>query len=159
MQDDQMQNDTSRNVEAVTVQAAEAKLDRLIKYVWQQEGDEVIAFEVHSAEDWGNFPIPDYSAPMSDEMVNLSKEVAEYYRPLIEKLVEASIITLNIIPQCAVHEVSYVMPEEKSYFNEGKILLFVDGAQVNSKDNTKLKKEYQNRLGKFVQPEYAQEEK
>jgi hypothetical protein len=87
---------------------------------------------------------------VGEEFVALSKEVASYYRPLVEKLVQARILTVNIVPQCAVYEVDVVLPQRKSYFNEGKILLFSGEEQVNGRDG-KLKCEFQNRLGKFVQ--------
>jgi hypothetical protein len=82
--------------------------------------------------------------------VALSKEVASYYKPWVEKLVEAKILTVNIVPQCAVYEVDVVLAERKAFFNEGKILLFVGEEQVNERDG-KLKSEFQNRLCKFVQ--------
>jgi hypothetical protein len=47
--------------------------------------------------------------------------------------------------------VDSVMPAHKSYFNEGKILLFGDAdEQINGRDG-KLKAEYKKRFGKFVQ--------
>jgi hypothetical protein len=64
-----------------------------------------------------------------------------------EKLVTAGILMVNTLPACAVFEVESVMPEKKSYFNEGKILLFAD-EQING--DGRLKAKYQKRLGKFV---------
>jgi hypothetical protein len=82
--------------------------------------------------------------------LSLSKEVASHYKPLIEKLVEARVLTVNNLSDCGVYEDSWVFDEQKSYFNEGKILLFIDEEQVSREDGT-LKDNYKKRLGKFVQ--------
>lgn len=87
----------------------------------------------------------------SDEFVALSKEVASHYQPIVELLVEAGIIMINVIPQCAVFEAETVMPAHKSYFNGGKILLFGDlDERINSEKNGKLKPEFKDQYGKFV---------
>jgi hypothetical protein len=75
--------------------------------------------------------------------------VGSHYKPLIEKLVEARVLTVNNLSDCGVYEVSWVFDERKSYFNEGKILLFIDEEQVNG-EGGELKDNYQKRLGKFV---------
>jgi hypothetical protein len=87
----------------------------------------------------------------SDEFVALSKEVASHYRPLVEKLVEAGIIMINTIPNCAVFQADVVMKLHKSYFNEGKILLFGDADEaVNTGENAKLHPKFKGKYGKFV---------
>ncbi len=53
-------------------------------------------------------------AEPSDEFVALSKEVASHYQPLVEQLVEAGIIMVNVIPQCAVFQAETVMRAHKS---------------------------------------------
>jgi hypothetical protein len=116
----------------------EEKLDKLVELCWQ--GEDWVFTRDKQLIDW----------KVDEEFVALSKEVASYYRPLVEKLVETRILTVNIVPQGAVYEVDVVLPERKSYFNEGKILLFIGQEQVNGRDG-KLKSEFQNRLGKFVQ--------
>ena len=110
------------------------KLDKLGELYWQQwqSGNQHGLTELETSE----------------ELFSLSKEVASYYKPLVEKLVEAGILMVNTVAECAVFEVASVMPEEKSYFNEGKILLFAE-EQINGEDG-KLKAEYKKRLGKFV---------
>jgi|SRR5450432_374367 hypothetical protein len=119
-----------------------AKLDRLVELCEQGEipPEPTELGELFKTEDW----------EVSEEFVTLSKEVASYYKPLVEKLVEARILTVNFVPQCAVYEVDVVLPERKSFFNDGKILLFVGEEQVNGRDG-KLKSEFHKRLGKFVQ--------
>ena len=114
------------------------KLNKLVELFWQ--GEDFVLSRDKGLTD----------CEVGEESVALSKEVASYYRPLVEKLVEARILTVNIVPQCAVYEVDVVLPERKSFFNEGKILLFIGEKQVNGRDG-KLKSEFQNRLGKFVQ--------
>jgi hypothetical protein len=90
----------------------------------------------------------------SDEFVALSKEVASHYQPLVARLLEAGIIMINVIPQCAVFEAETVMPAHKSYFNEGKILLFGDlDERINSEKNGKLKPKFKPQYGKFVAPQ------
>jgi hypothetical protein len=116
----------------------EEKLDRLVELYWQ--GEDLCYTRDKELTDW----------EVGEEFVTLSKEVASYYRPLVEKLVEARILTVNVIPQCAVYEVDVVLLQRKSYFNEGKILLFIGEEQVNGRDG-KLKSEFHKRLGKFVQ--------
>jgi hypothetical protein len=116
----------------------EEELDKLVELCWQREG--LSYTRDKELTDW----------EVGEEFVALSKEVASYYRPLIEKLVEARVLTVNIVPQCAVYEVDVVLPERKSFLNDGKILLFVGVEQVNGRDG-KLKSEFKNRLGKFVQ--------
>jgi hypothetical protein len=111
----------------------ESKLDKLLEHYAQE------------------FDVGYHELEATEEVVALSKEVASYYKPLLEKLVEAAILTVNIVPHCAVYEVASVLPERKSYFNEGKILLFIDEDQVNGEDG-KLKDGFQKRLGKFVTP-------
>jgi hypothetical protein len=89
---------------------------------------------------------------VSEEYVTLSKEVAAYYKPLVQQLVEAGVLTVTVLeptPGCAVFEVSSVLPEHKSFFNAAKIVLFCDEEQVNSFDG-KLVPEFKKRLGKFV---------
>ena len=89
---------------------------------------------------------------VSEEFVALSKEVATYYKPLIENLAAAGVLTVNIIEPCAgcgVFEVASVFDERKSYFNQGKIVLIADEEQVNGWDG-KLKAEFTKRLSKFV---------
>jgi hypothetical protein len=119
-----------------------AKLDRLVQLCEQGEirPQPGKLGELFKTEDW----------EVSEEFVTLSKEVASYYKPLIERLVEARILTVNSVPDCGVYEVSSVLDEHKSYFNEGKVLLFIDEEQVNEQDG-ELKDNYQKRLGKFVQ--------
>jgi hypothetical protein len=117
----------------------EEKLDKLVDLCGQGEG--LVLARDKEITDW----------EVGEEFVALSKEVASYYKPLVEKLVEARILTVNIVPQCAVFEVDVVLPEQKSFFNEGKILLFIGDKQVNGRDG-KLKSEFQKRIGKFVQP-------
>ena len=116
----------------------EEKLDKLVELCWQEE--DLCLTRDKELTDW----------EVGEEFVALSKEVPSHYRPLVEKLVQARILTVNIIPQCAVYEVDVVLPQRKSYFNEGKILLFIGQEQVNGRDG-KLKSEFQKRLGKFVQ--------
>jgi hypothetical protein len=116
----------------------EEKLDKLVDLCWQKE--DLIFTPDKELRDW----------EVGEEFVPLSKEVASYYKPLVEKLVEARILAVNIVPECAVYEVDVVLPERKSFFNEGKIVLFIGEEQVNGRDG-KLKSEFQNRLGKFVQ--------
>jgi hypothetical protein len=110
--------------------AIEEKLDKLVELCWQ--GEDLVLSRDKELTDW----------EVGEEFVALSKEVASYYRPLVEKLVEARILTVNIVPQCAVYEVDVVLPQRKSYFNEGKILLFIGEEQVNGRDG-KLKCEFQ----------------
>lgn len=89
----------------------------------------------------------------SDEFVALSKEVAFHYQPLVEKLVEAGIIMINVIPQCAVFQADVVMQGHKSYFNEGKILLFGDADErINTGKGGKLDPKFKKQYGKFVAP-------
>ena len=88
---------------------------------------------------------------VSEEFVALSKEVATYYKPLIERLAAAGVLTVNIIEPCAgcgVFEVGSVLDQRKSYFNEGKIVLLADEEQVN--EGRKLKAEFTKRLSKFL---------
>jgi hypothetical protein len=120
----------------------EAKLERLVELCEQGE----IPPEPKGLI--GSFKTEDWE--VSGEFVALSKEVASHYKPLIEKLVEARILTVNNLSDCGVYEVSWVFTENKSYFNEGKILLFIDEEQVSQEDGT-LKDNYKKRLGKFVQ--------
>ena len=71
---------------------------------------------------------------VTQEMVDLSKEVATYYRPPIEKLVAAGVLTVNILQPTegrAAFEIASVLPEHKSYFNEGKIMLLAEEEQIN----------------------------
>lgn len=84
----------------------------------------------------------------SEELVSLSKEVATHYKPLVEKLVAAGILTANVVPRGEVYEVDAVVPEHKSYFNEGKILVYAAEEPVNA--GNKLKAKYQKRLGRFM---------
>src|ERR1700681_4178456 len=124
------------------ITSIKAKLDRLVQLCEQgeirpQPGKLGELFKTEDRE-------------VSEEFVTLSKEVASYYKPLIERLVEARILTVNNITDCGVYEVSWVFTANKSFFNEGKILLFIDEEQVNEQDG-ELKDNYQKRLGKFVQ--------
>jgi hypothetical protein len=116
----------------------EEKLDNLVALC--EQGEDLCFTRDKELTDW----------EVGEEFVALSKEMASFYRPLVEKLVEARILTVNIVPECAVYEVDVVLPEGKSFFNEGKILLFIGEGQVNGRDG-KLKSEFQKRLGKFVQ--------
>ncbi len=99
-------------------------------------------------EPGGSFKTEDWE--VTEEFVTLSKEVGSHYKTLIEKLVEARVLTVNNLSDCGVYEVSWVLDEQKSYFNEGKILLFIDEEQVNG-EGGELKDNCQKRLGKFVQ--------
>jgi hypothetical protein len=116
----------------------EEKLDELVELCWQ--GEDLVLSRNKAIID----------CEVGEKFVALSKEVASYYKPLVEKLVETRILTVNIVPQCAVYEVDVVLPQRKSYFNEGKILLFIGEEQINGRDG-KLKSAFQNRLAKFVQ--------
>ena len=64
----------------------EEKLDRLVELCWQ--GEDSCYTRDKELTDW----------EVGEEFVTLSKEVASYYRPLVEKLVEARIMTVSIIP-------------------------------------------------------------
>ena len=89
---------------------------------------------------------------VSEEFVASSKEVASYYEPLIERLVETGVLTVNVLEPCAgcaVFEVASVLDQRKSYFNEGKIVLLAEEEQVNGWDG-KLKAEFTKRLSKFL---------
>jgi hypothetical protein len=120
----------------------EAKLDRLVELCDQGE------IRPQPIEPGGSFKTEDWE--VTEEFVTLSKEVASHSKPLIEKLVEARVLTVNNLSDCGVYEVSWVFDKQKSYFNEGKILLFIDEEQVSRDDGT-LKDNYKKRLGKFVQ--------
>jgi hypothetical protein len=88
---------------------------------------------------------------VSEEYVTLSKEVTAYYKPLVEQLVEAGVLTVTVLqptPGYAVFEVSSVLPEHKAFLNEGKIVLFCEEEQVNTADG-KLVPEFKKRLAKF----------
>jgi hypothetical protein len=90
---------------------------------------------------------------VSEEYVMLSKEVAAYYRPLLEQLVATGVLTVDVLQPTsggAVFEVSAVLPERKSFFNAGKIVLFCDEEQVYTGNGVELVPEFQKRLGKFL---------
>jgi hypothetical protein len=78
----------------------EEKLNELVELCWQ--GGDSVFTRNKELTDW----------EVGEKFVALSKEVASHYRPLVEKLVEARIPTVNIIPQCAVYEVDVVLPEQ-----------------------------------------------
>jgi len=89
---------------------------------------------------------------VSEEYVSLSKEVAAYYTPLVDKLVTAGVLTVDVLQPTlgqAVFEVSAVLPEHKAFLKAGKIVLFCDEEQVDSEDG-KLVPEFQKRLSKFI---------
>ena len=127
------------------------KLERLIELYHQQweSGYTSIARDIESKA------VPEQlvtELEVSEEFVALSKEVATYYKPLIERLAAAGVLTVNIIEPCmgrGVFEVEAVLNERKSYFNQGKIVLIATEEQVNGGDG-KLKAEFTKRLGKFM---------
>jgi hypothetical protein len=80
----------------------EEKLDKLVDLCWQKE--DLIFTPDKELRD----------REVGEEFVPLSKEVASYYKPLVEKLVEARFLAVNIVPECAVYEVDVVLPERKS---------------------------------------------
>ena len=60
---------------------------------------------------------------VSEEYFTLSKEVAAYYKLLVETLAETGVLTVDVVQPTrggAVFEVSSVLPEHKSFFNAGK---------------------------------------
>lgn len=66
----------------------------------------------------------------------------------------AGVLAVNILQPTeggAVFEIASVLPEHKSYFNEGKILLFAEEVQING-EGGKLIPEFRKRFGKFVAP-------
>ena len=88
---------------------------------------------------------------VSEEFVALSKEVASYYEPLIERLVSAGVLTAFVLEPTAgdgVFEVGSVLDQRKSHFNEGKIELVAEEEQVN--EGRTLKAEFAKRLSKFL---------
>jgi hypothetical protein len=136
-----------------TEQNMDEKLDRLADLYYQQ-------FESGYREltrPYDAKAVPDQleaELEVSEEMFALSKEVAIYYTPLIEKLVAAGVLTVDILQPTeggAVFEIGAVLPVHKSYFNEGKICLFADEVQING-EGGKLIPEFRKRLGKFVIP-------
>jgi hypothetical protein len=136
-----------------TEQDMDEKLDRLSDLSYQQfESSYGDLCRPIDAKD-----VPDQlesELEVSEKMITLSKEVATYYTPLIEKLVRAGVLTVNILQPtkgCGVFEVTSVLPLSKSYFNEGKILLVAEEEQVNG-EGGKLIPEFRKRLGKFLAP-------
>jgi hypothetical protein len=136
-----------------TEQDMDEKLGRLAELYYQQ-------FDSGYRElcrPFGAKAVPDQlesELEVSDEMLALSKEVATYYTPLIEKLVAAGVLTVRIsqpTEEDGVFEIGAVIPLGKSYFNEGKILLFTEEEQINGEDG-KLIPEFRKRLGRFVAP-------
>jgi hypothetical protein len=84
----------------------EAKLDRLVELCDQGE------IRPQPIEPGGSFKTEDWE--VTEEFVTLSKEVGSHYKPLIEKLVEARVLTVNNLSDCGLYEVSWVFDEQKS---------------------------------------------
>jgi hypothetical protein len=136
-----------------TEQNMDEKLDRLADLYYQQ-------FESGYGDlcrPFGAKAVPDQlesELEVSEEMLALSKEVATYYTPLIEKLVETGVLTVRISQPTegdGVFEIAAVLPLRKSYFNEGKILLFTEEEQIDGEDGI-LIPEFRKRFGRFVAP-------
>jgi hypothetical protein len=103
---------TSRFFNMDTLQEAiESKLDKVVE---------------HYAQD---FDVGCQELEATEEVVALSKGVPSYYKPLVEKLVDAAILAVKPYPTVRYTKWSQYCRNEKSYFNEGKILLFVDEDQ------------------------------